>query len=281
MVKFIIMGNNKFTEDQIKEAARVSKSLAEMCRQLGLIPAGGNYASMKRRITRYNVDVSHFTGSAWNKDNFKDEPNRKITIKRMLIRERGHQCEKCQNTTWLELPITLELEHIDGNNANNEYTNLLLLCPNCHAQTKTWRRAKSSFSVEVNPKLTCPLCGEPKQYRSLNCKDCFQSGKSDRNKFVVYVDGETKPRNGHSSKNECACGEVIARKAKQCHKCKNVAQYSTDWPSVDELITRLRDKKESWMSVGRSLGVSDTSVRGYLRRKNINPKTFLPLDAES
>jgi hypothetical protein len=61
-----------------------------------------------------------------------------------LIKERGHKCEMCNNTKWNGRPITLELEHIDGNKLNNVIDNLKLLCPNCHSQTPTWRRRKVS-----------------------------------------------------------------------------------------------------------------------------------------
>lgn len=59
--------------------------------------------------------------------------------KKVLLEERGQICESCNLTTWLGLPITLELEHIDGDGKNNNKTNLLLICPNCHSQTKTWK----------------------------------------------------------------------------------------------------------------------------------------------
>jgi hypothetical protein len=59
--------------------------------------------------------------------------------KKVLLKERGHRCECCNNTEWLGKPITIELEHIDGNNKNNAKENLKLLCPNCHSQTETWR----------------------------------------------------------------------------------------------------------------------------------------------
>ena len=49
------------------------------------------------------------------------------------------KCYSCSNTDWLGQPISLELEHIDGNNKNNTLSNLTLLCPNCHAQTSTYR----------------------------------------------------------------------------------------------------------------------------------------------
>jgi hypothetical protein len=59
--------------------------------------------------------------------------------KKLLILERGHRCECCRNSDWIGKPITLELEHVDGNRINNTRENLKLLCPNCHSQTETWR----------------------------------------------------------------------------------------------------------------------------------------------
>ena len=34
--------------------------------------------------------------------------------------------------------ITLQLDHIDGDPANNMIENLRILCPNCHTQTETF-----------------------------------------------------------------------------------------------------------------------------------------------
>lgn len=42
-------------------------------------------------------------------------------------------------TTWMGCPIPIELDHIDGNPSNNVRTNLRLICPNCHAQTPTYK----------------------------------------------------------------------------------------------------------------------------------------------
>lgn len=60
-------------------------------------------------------------------------------IKTELIIKRGHKCQSCLNTEWLNKPITLELDHIDGDNKNNLESNLRLLCPNCHSFTDTWK----------------------------------------------------------------------------------------------------------------------------------------------
>jgi len=62
-------------------------------------------------------------------------------LRKRLLKEclKHHRCETCKRTHWCGKPIPLELEHIDGDNSNNELTNLSLICPNCHAQTSTYR----------------------------------------------------------------------------------------------------------------------------------------------
>ena len=42
-----------------------------------------------------------------------------------------------ENPTWKASPITLILDHIDGNAKNNHPDNLRLICPNCGAQLET------------------------------------------------------------------------------------------------------------------------------------------------
>ena len=57
------------------------------------------------------------------------------TRRKILIKTNGHQCEICNNTEWNNKPITLELDHIDGDSDNNKESNLRIICPNCHSQT--------------------------------------------------------------------------------------------------------------------------------------------------
>jgi hypothetical protein len=59
-------------------------------------------------------------------------------LKRYLS-EINNSCWICGITEWNSNPITLELEHKDGNSTNNNEDNVCLICPNCHSQTATYK----------------------------------------------------------------------------------------------------------------------------------------------
>lgn len=63
----------------------------------------------------------------------------KIRIRLLKAGIKQHKCEQCLNSYWNGVLIPLELEHINGNNSDNRLENLKLLCPNCHAQTDSYR----------------------------------------------------------------------------------------------------------------------------------------------
>lgn len=135
----------KYTKELLYSVVLSSKSLSDVARQLRLKPVGSTFKTIRINLEKFGIDYSHFTGSAWSKGvelkSFGDIKKPEL-IKRRLINERGYCCESCKLSEWNSLPITLELEHKDGNSFNNQKENLLLLCPNCHAQTATWRRRK-------------------------------------------------------------------------------------------------------------------------------------------
>lgn len=73
--------------------------------------------------------------------NIKENKASSKTVKRFLIKKYGSKCMKCG---WAEIneysnKVPIELEHIDGNSENNELENLILLCPNCHSLTPTYK----------------------------------------------------------------------------------------------------------------------------------------------
>jgi len=59
--------------------------------------------------------------------------------KRYLIETYGHKCQICGRSIWNGLPIPLIADHIDGDATNNSIENLRLICPNCDAQTSTYK----------------------------------------------------------------------------------------------------------------------------------------------
>ena len=60
-------------------------------------------------------------------------------LKRCVVAPHGYKCAACGLSDWMGKEIALELDHIDGNSDNGHYTNLRLLCPNCHSQTHTFK----------------------------------------------------------------------------------------------------------------------------------------------
>lgn len=60
------------------------------------------------------------------------------TLKPFLAERDGNKCSCCHISNWQGKPLSLHLDHIDGNSDNNYPSNLRLLCPNCHSQTETF-----------------------------------------------------------------------------------------------------------------------------------------------
>lgn len=63
-----------------------------------------------------------------------------LKLKNRIIKEKilEYKCATCSISEYNNLPISLQLDHVDGNSKNHRLENLRLLCPNCHSQTDTW-----------------------------------------------------------------------------------------------------------------------------------------------
>ena len=154
----------KWTDEQLIQAVKDSRSVAQVIEKLGLKPAGGNYKTINTKIAELGLDVSHFKGQGWNtgedykpikeaipleKILVKDSNYQSYKLAKRLLKEglKEHKCEKCGNTEWLGEAIPLELHHINGDHTDNRIENLQMLCPNCHAFTDNYRGKNIGMSA--------------------------------------------------------------------------------------------------------------------------------------
>jgi hypothetical protein len=142
------------TAEEIIGAVQASKSMAQVLVKLG-VRRGGNQSRLKSRIVELGIDVSHLQGQAWRRGStIPAVPARPLSeilvagrlthtgdLKKRLFAAclKEARCEGCGLDYWNGQPIPLELEHVNGKRDDNRLHNLRILCPNCHAQTPTYR----------------------------------------------------------------------------------------------------------------------------------------------
>ncbi|MFJ3860983.1 HNH endonuclease signature motif containing protein [Streptomyces sp. NPDC090085] len=153
----------RWTRKMLEEAVSASGTMYEVLRRLGLDAVGGNHTHITRRVRALGIDTSHFTGQP-RTDGTRSGHRRRTaseilcvdpsphprrtpsaTLRRALL-ELGtaESCAECGIApVWMGEPLSLEVDHVNGDWRDNRPENLRLLCPNCHSTTDTYRgRAK-------------------------------------------------------------------------------------------------------------------------------------------
>ena len=147
----------RWTDQDLVKAVRASRSVRQVIHKLSLIPAGGNYTHVNRRIKEMSLDTSHFTGKGWN-TSWRFDPRtprkplgeiltRSSTVQSHKLKNRlfevGLKKPQCELCHWSEQSIDgripVELDHINGDHSDNRISNLRILCPNCHSLQLTHR----------------------------------------------------------------------------------------------------------------------------------------------
>ena len=133
----------KVTDEQIREAYAKDNTLHQAASELQM-----TVVSLWRRAKAI--------GLAWKDKNYRHVNPTKIPLdeilagkhpyyqtlklKKRLIADgiKENKCEECGIDSWLGQPISIQLDHIDGDSHNHKLDNLRMMCPNCHSQTLTY-----------------------------------------------------------------------------------------------------------------------------------------------
>ena len=91
----------------------------------------------RRCITNHKLEIA-----------IENDSMTKRQYKRYFRERVEHKCSNCGIREHNNKPLTLDIDHIDGNNQNHSLDNLRQLCPNCHSQTPTYR----NYNVKLNRK---------------------------------------------------------------------------------------------------------------------------------
>jgi hypothetical protein len=147
----------RYTQEEFILAWLTSKTLGAVAKKLGCNRSGGGYVVLRAAAQQLNLSTDHMieyglnTAPSYNGNKFiplseilvenstyTNLARLKIRLLREGLLEVKCYAEDCGLTEWKGKPISLQLDHVNGNNFDHRIENLRLLCPNCHSQTETF-----------------------------------------------------------------------------------------------------------------------------------------------
>jgi hypothetical protein len=234
----------RYTEAEARVAIAASISYSQALRKLGMRPAGGNHATLRRYATEvWSISTAHFDPHAAQRDALRranqPQPIEEIlvehssycrtSLKKRLLREGLKQpvCEMCgQGEVWRGRRMSLILDHANGRATDNRLENLRFLCPNCAATLDTHC---GKVSRRIRTERPCVTCGK-----------------------LFYPSNRGQRHCGH----RCMGDERRGIPQPELRKVKR--------PPFDVLVAEIRNS--SYRAVGRRYGVSDNAIRKWVRQ---------------
>ncbi len=176
----------KISKEELEELVKKCNTITEILMFFGLKNRGANNKTLKFRLKYENISIDHIKlgqnsnkGRKWpnrglsleecmQKVFIYKENNSKNTVKRYIKKYNliPLKCAECKiEDLWNGKPLTLQLDHIDGNCNNDILNNLRWLCPNCHSQTST-------YTGRANKKMFCNRIIQKAEKEKKQCKFC-------------------------------------------------------------------------------------------------------------
>ena len=226
----------KLKDDEFVDLVKSSLNISEVLFKLGYSTKGnsGGSSQIKQRMLDLNLTGKDFKGKSVivgsvecrkiNKEKLfcKNSKHNRNTLRRTIIQENliPYKCAICGLTEWQGKTLSLELDHINGENNDNRLENLRFLCPNCHSQTDTYgsrnqKITESKYEINeqlrtlvINKYLECK--NQKKVAECLNIKHKVVKqiisdaglGKSNQ-KYVIQYDNNMNELNRFGSIAEC------------------------------------------------------------------------------
>lgn len=230
-----------FTKAQLREAVATSGSYNDTLRKVGLRPAGGNYATVKKYIRLWEISVDHFPkGGRYPRGGRDPIPLEEVlvvgsTYHRAMLKRRLYEaglkspaCELCsQGEIWQGKRMAMILDHVNGDATDNRLENLRIVCANCNATLET------------------------------HC-------------------GRNKPRG--RPPQECEhCAELFRAQNQEQRFCSRACSSATNGPRsrravrppLDELLGMI--DSEGYEAVGRRYELSGNAIRKWVKAYGVEP----------
>lgn len=272
--KFSVLNN----EVKLRKSVAENYTYSHVLKEFNLATTGGNMNSLKNYINLFNISIEHFnekhyflTNPEFNQK-WKDEeifiensPVGTETVRGRIIKQGliEYKCSCGLGCEWNNKPITLQLEHKNGNNRDHRLENLEFLCPNCHSQTSTYgsKNKKSNRVNKINTSFIIPCIkvdinnivsniSEYKylddildQYKVIRCK-------LNREKLIKML----------TVVNNQSANDFLKN-------VKNKESKTINFPLPEVVYQQV--KETSYVAVAKSLNCSDNGVKKYLKRHGL------------
>ena len=142
-----------YTKEEISSAVTKSYCYADVFKNLKVKLNGGSYPWIKKLIKKFDLSTDHFYSPVELQARhaarirlYKDRRDFSVPLQNgqrlrarvlrsyMLFHKIPYQCGICEISSWMNKPLILDIDHINGDCEDNSLSNLNFLCPNCHRQ---------------------------------------------------------------------------------------------------------------------------------------------------